>query len=793
MAISLSMLTSGATILPNAPSDYITDCIEADDETVWIATEGDGVWTYTPGDTQWKKCDVVNFGPLCGNSYLTQHPDATQNKCDAHVYALYNDYYGNVWAGSAHSGVCITNKKQFLHISPENGFMGERVFDITGNHKYTAISTNKGIFLYNHKQQAWEMAPIPENLADNVAVSLAFDDKNRLWAAFACGGVGCINLSDDKWLMQQSPWYFDNSFARQPFQNSGRGLPGNLGNVIAFNNNTIYYGCTSGLAKKIHNSSWSFIRGKNYNTINKGLFRQQKLPKEKLPPGILSEDYVTAIFPDGDNIWVGFREKGIQKINATTLEPRQDAHTERFNKASRRELWIRSFMKRRNGQLYAATYGGGLRYITTLTPSSKVHNNNELFPALPQPPSKAELADLIATLEKYSGKDTPAATYLFDDWLTRGNWCHRYGNCRAILCAAAAPSNVSFSFGESAQSEDIGINAMLGPNRRKQDTLRHWLEKSNEDSNPNILWNPDAGTRTEAEWDDHGETYPQTQDGPDIWLVVKVPRGLWQLSLYFYNPNAHKGKNGYRDYLIEIRAYTGAEQLRKGNIENITAAELKKEVISRTRVFDFGGSGCWKNFALTQPGTYLVRICRNGSFNTIVNGVFLSDLSISPDQYRHAHNQAMPPPCTSFSNLTTASLPQQPLKLWSVAWKNRLITPTLSQRALRLALFSLSSSTPPAALYNRWQHLTHIHTAKEESLYNKSLLDAWYTVQDRYHYARSSFWRPHSPRVVPLTAEELRYADSNDIDWLQYLPNSSEAPIPSLKALKTSAKKEAKQ
>ena len=113
--------------------------------------------------------------------------------------------------------------------------------------------------------------------------------------------------------------------------------------------------------------------------------------------------------------------------------------------------------------------------------------------------------------------------------------------------------------------------------------------------------------------------------------------------------NAHKGKNGYRDYLIEIRAYTGAEQLRKGNIENITAAELKKEVISRTRVFDFGGSGCWKNFALTQPGTYLVRICRNGSFNTIVNGVFLSDLSISPDQYRHAHNQAMPPPCTSFS------------------------------------------------------------------------------------------------------------------------------------------------
>lgn len=309
-------------------------------------------------------------------------------------------------------------------------------------------------------------------------------------------------------------------------------------------------------------------------------------------------------------------------------------------------------------------------------------------------------------------------------------------------------------------------------------------------TNPNVLWNPEAGIRTEAEWDDHGEEYAQSIDGPDIWVSVNVPPGKWMLSLYFYSPNGRKARNGYRDYLVEVRKLK-SEKKHQQISELLTPELYSLPVLARTRVYDFAGSGCWKNFALSHSGTYLVRICRNGSFNTILNGVFISDLSKSPCKVKSDLNLAIPFPPAPINNETNAHLPRLPIRMWSLSQKQMVAHPALAKRALSYAYRVLETcDTVPSYLFERWRFMLRWTTPNEVADYHDKLLESWYSVQDAYPYARSAQWRPHSPRVVPLSPEELRYAASQGINWKQYLPHNKNQAQPSLKELRRQFKQQ---
>lgn len=150
------------------------------------------------------------------------------------------------------------------------------------------------------------------------------------------------------------------------------------------------------------------------------------------------------------------------------------------------------------------------------------------------------------------------------------------------------------------------------------------------------------GYRRQAEWDDHGETYPLEFEGPDLWVSIEVEEGTWRLSSYFFNKDGHDGFNRARDYLLEIRE-------EKGNIppwpsqppgvitskiladtfdkyyderEVFIAKAWQEKPLAKARVRDFWG-GVYKQFLLTGPATYWLRVSRNYSFNTIISSVML--------------------------------------------------------------------------------------------------------------------------------------------------------------------------
>ncbi|MDR1484392.1 MAG: hypothetical protein LBT09_06175, partial [Planctomycetaceae bacterium] len=93
-------------------------------------------------------------------------------------------------------------------------------------------------------------------------------------------------------------------------------------------------------------------------------------------------------------------------------------------------------------------------------------------------------------------------------------------------------------------------NSFIGPNATSDDTIRRWVHWIKTD-NPKVLWDPFSGYRRQAEWDDHGEAYPLTKDGPDVWYLLEIKHdGIFQHGLYFFNKDGHDGANRIRDYIL---------------------------------------------------------------------------------------------------------------------------------------------------------------------------------------------------------------------------------------------------
>jgi hypothetical protein len=261
------------------------------------------------------------------------------------------------------------------------------------------------------------------------------------------------------------------------------------------------------------------------------------------------------------------------------------------------------------------TYGGGLgaspfddaRPESVDPPSSPAALPP--FPSTAIPPTIEALTNSTAQLAKSEKKIQPGdAYYLGEDWDTKGDWVGRYGRQYATLCATRAPLNHDF-----ISDTRFTVNAFLGPHCDRGDSLRYYVTWLKTD-NPNTLYDPIPGCRRQSEWDDHGETYSRTVEGPDIWMAVTVPEGIHRLSMYFYNKDGTSGDNRFRDYLIEIR-----KQVKD------YAAVVAGAPLAVARVVNFRG-GVYKSFVLCGPASYYVRINRNYSINAIVSSVMIDKL-----------------------------------------------------------------------------------------------------------------------------------------------------------------------
>jgi hypothetical protein len=264
-----------------------------------------------------------------------------------------------------------------------------------------------------------------------------------------------------------------------------------------------------------------------------------------------------------------------------------------------------------------------------------------LLPAPAAPPTLDELNAMLAALSKVPFVDPaqqPAVTRLDDDWLTKGNCLGRYGRYWGCWCAICSPNDYIWGTGP----EKVEYAARIGPRATKNDLLRYWIQWLHT-MNPNSLempptycdsrvrkgFMPEGYTRRQAEWDDHGEAYPMSSNGPGLYCTLKVPDGLFYLSLYDFNKDGHVGWNRFRDFRVSVRPH--APGLNLSDIEDFS----KQPDLAHGRIRDFWG-GVYERYLVRGPTEITVEVDRNHSFCTILAGVFLDLVEEEPLPYFHS-------------------------------------------------------------------------------------------------------------------------------------------------------------
>ena len=139
--------------------------------------------------------------------------------------------------------------------------------------------------------------------------------------------------------------------------------------------------------------------------------------------------------------------------------------------------------------------------------------------------------------------------------------------------------------------------------------------------------------RRPSEWNDNGGAYAMNERGPGMDLTLQIPAGDHVLSLFNFNKDGHTGPNWARDYLVSVRPHPAQDAL-----NDVSSFEAQPEwATSRWR--DFWGSN-WKRFAVRGPQQLTVRVDRNHSYNTMLMGAFVDEISEEPAPYFDA---ATPP------------------------------------------------------------------------------------------------------------------------------------------------------
>lgn len=806
--------------LPSCPASFIMDTAVDASGTVWVASEAQGVWRLPPGGTWQNMNETPGF------------PQDSLNTC-----ALAVDAQGRVWVGTAHEGVAVWNGESWKTYNRLNGLSGDHVFDIQVDPSKgdVAVSTSGGLSLYDGRKGSWKTVSRAEGLTENQIEAMTFTPGGALVAAYQCGGLGTSSPQSGwtKWNNVQAPWYWDEKqLMYQPGERYGMGLPSNLCNAVAAAGETIWVGTQAGLAY-LYKGKWLYTRGKDAEAKTKGIFggeplgyRKTGFPSELPKPDLLPEDYVTALFPCREGLWVGFRKEGAVLLDVSTMSIKERALGKQRNE---RAKWVTGFVALPNGDIYAGTNGGGLQKVGRTTGRREIK-----APGKPSVHPREALSPLVPQKTEVTGKVTgakPGVIFAGEDWTTRGDWCGHYGQDHALLCAVNAPySHTCYSTrypdwckpGTAPAGEKIletDVRGYIGPHKGEKDFLRAWCHRASWPDNRNVLYCPEVGTRTEAEWDDHGEAYASTFDGPDIWIAADIPEGLHEVALYFYNPNGRESINGYRDYLVEARTwkskYPGyVNFLIQGNrLRSQTKKEMspgawqknlekRKEdlfarqqapVAARTRVRNFAGNGVYKRFLVQGPVTCSFTIKRNASFNTILNGVFTTRLD---DKYETLSILA---PKDEYIPLVEGitvgdDLPMNILSLWAASacqalpspaqWDQGERTRLSAYRALKTYLASHEGNKLLHSLMRVWQFKLRIWDLPLREAFDEACNRSWQNLQKNSTIYRSKEWRPNSPNVLPLSREELSEMQKRDIDWQEYLPGSQTRPKMNLEELK---------
>ena len=562
---------------------------------LFAGTEGNGLWMLEPGKT-WRQ-------------FTTR-----DGLGDDFIYAVAVDHQARIWVGHARHGVSVYNGASWKNYDRLTGPVGERVFDIQINpvDGEVWIATSAGIARYrDHGAIHWHYLTRSNGLPEDQVASIAFRRSGDVILGLQSQGLAIGKYSNHftSWTRVDGPTVP----APKP-RGSSTGLPFALVNdVLVSTAGWTYVATSHGVAvcRDEACEQWAYLRGKDWIAMAEGLEHPPTIRDgHRTVGGLLREDYVTTLVDTPGGVVAGYRRAGAELLPKTLQFPgvqKKRLHMQRVD-AIRDLLWLP------DGKLLVASYGEGLRSYgdTAQTRNDREAEAETVAHPLPARPPDASFfqtgADKFST-GSFSNLPEGMAMFFREDWATQGNWLGRHGHKFTELAATTSPlSNVY------QNDTAYNVKPQIGTHYRGGDLLRAWRwQPSSEERR--VVYLPCNGLRRPAGWDDHAEAYPWTFEGPDIWIRLKVPRGVNVAAIYFMNFDGQKGSNRFRDYLVEIyRQYMGTAPL------------------ARTRVKEFH-QGVYKLFLLSGTGPFWVKIAKNNSFNTMVSAVMLDTWAGTHSRY----------------------------------------------------------------------------------------------------------------------------------------------------------------
>jgi len=274
---------------------------------------------------------------------------------------------------------------------------------------------------------------------------------------------------------------------------------------------------------------------------------------------------------------------------------------------------------------FPVTMPAGARYATLTLRSAAARSwwdNCFVIPEDALRKTTSATAQLTITDPEPHDGEASSVVYLGEDWSTQGDWLGKYGDHCWTLCAMSAPRDMVGGKAKPLKCHHDDMSKAYANETLRvtgdgefrycswtgdpADVLtRHWIGVKKSDET-RALENPQWGYRTYASWDEHGEMHPTDAKWPDLFVKLRMPPGLWQVSFYFIDwdwfgapfPRAHR---------IAFLNETGDE--------TCTA-----------RVSDFG-DGVYKIFGVEGGRDVVLRIRKDFSATVVLSGIFLDPIS----------------------------------------------------------------------------------------------------------------------------------------------------------------------
>lgn len=679
---------------------------------IWVGTEGKGLWKYDPAKKSWTQ-------------FTTK--DGLGDDC---VYALAVDKLNRVWAGHLNHGVSVYNGDRWRNYGFVDGPLGDRVFAIAISPKDgdVWIATDMGLARYSEQRQDWDYYTRASGLPSDQIDSIAFDRDSRIFVGTQCNGIALANPLDN-----YKKWQTATSAPQLRYKSKGMGLATDMVNAMAFTSFThtdlILAATPMGISLFASSSgqkdySWLSVHGRDWKD-----YRSTPTPADPFQ-GVIqtfsiipmpAEDWITAISLSGSNLWLGYRKSGVEFCRLDD----KSAKDITANVDPQHPVIIRSILALPNQPPFFAAYdenAGGLLTLDNAPAYNPPATGTAAAvapPKLPAPdpaPVPADADPFTAYLAKMKQELQPGeAYYLADDWRTEGDWIGRYGTGYTKLCA--------MSDGDQEPDQDYILHSgyvvtvQIGPHHEGNTSAAVRYQGNKTSDELSSLYDPTIGHRRDAEVNDYSydtNTYPESYNGPDLWVRVKVPDGVHELSLYFRNYDAHLGDNNkYRDFDVQILPGIGDDS----KIQSATP-------LVRTRVTDFWG-GVYKQFMICGPADYVVRIGRNRSYVTKFQGVFLDPIDQESDTMPQLPGfGAAPYPIPDIpDNFNPTPLVQTAIRLWGnldEALPDRGAIPLQMPFRIWCYRAAVAGQAPPQLL-ERWRWQMGVWTPEDRKKFDDAM------------------------------------------------------------------------